>query len=47
MTRYDPQRWPSLPEPAQNIAGLRKVIAELAPAQSGSLLRFDGAVVPW
>lgn len=47
MTRYDPQRWPSLPEPAQHIAGLRKVIASLTPAQSGTFLRYDGAIVPW
>lgn len=47
MTRYDPARWPALPEPAKNIAGLRKVIAGLTPAQSGSFLRYDGAVVPW
>lgn len=47
MTRYDPGRWPTLPEPAANIAALRKVIAELTPAQSGAFLRFDGAVVPW
>lgn len=47
MTRYDEKRWPKLPEPAQNIAGLRKVIAGLAPAQSGSFLRYDGAAVPW
>jgi NAD(P)-dependent dehydrogenase (short-subunit alcohol dehydrogenase family) len=47
MTRYDPQRWPSLPEPAENIAGLRRVIARLTPAQSGSFLRYDGVTVPW
>jgi NAD(P)-dependent dehydrogenase (short-subunit alcohol dehydrogenase family) len=47
MTRYDPQRWPSLPEPAENIAGLRRVIAGLTPAQSGSFLRYDGVTVPW
>jgi hypothetical protein len=47
MTRYDPRRWPKLPEPAENIAGLRKVIAGLTPSQSGSFLRHDGAIVPW
>ncbi|HEX7054689.1 MAG TPA: SDR family NAD(P)-dependent oxidoreductase [Burkholderiales bacterium] len=47
MTRYDPARWPTLPEPAANIAALREVIAGLTPAQSGSFLRYDGAVVPW
>jgi NAD(P)-dependent dehydrogenase (short-subunit alcohol dehydrogenase family) len=47
MTRYDPGRWPTLPDPAANIAGLRRVIAGLSPAQSGALLRFDGAAVPW
>jgi NAD(P)-dependent dehydrogenase (short-subunit alcohol dehydrogenase family) len=47
MTRYDPQRWPSLPDPARNIAGLRRVIAGLTPAQSGTFLRYDGAIVPW
>lgn len=47
MTRYDPGRWPSLPEPAANIAGLRKVIAGLTPADSGGFFRFDGTTVPW
>lgn len=47
MTRYDPGRWPSLPEPAANIAGLRKVIAGLTPAHSGGFFRFDGTTVPW
>jgi NAD(P)-dependent dehydrogenase (short-subunit alcohol dehydrogenase family) len=47
MTRYDPQRWPTLPDPQHNIAGLRQVIAGLTPAQSGSFLRYDGATVPW
>jgi NAD(P)-dependent dehydrogenase (short-subunit alcohol dehydrogenase family) len=47
MTRYDPQRWPTLPDPEHNIAGLRRVIAGLTPAQSGSFLRYDGATVPW
>lgn len=47
MTRYDPQRWPTLPDPEHNIAGLRSVIAGLTPAQSGSFLRYDGATVPW
>jgi NAD(P)-dependent dehydrogenase (short-subunit alcohol dehydrogenase family) len=47
MTRYDPQRWPTLPDPEHNIAGLRSVIAGLTPAQSGSFLRYDGAIGPW
>ena len=47
ITRYDPGRWPTLPEPAGNIAGLRKVIAGLTPADSGGFFRFDGATVPW
>lgn len=47
MTRYDPGRWPSLPEPSANIEGLRKVIAELTPADSGGFFRFDGKAVPW
>ena len=47
MTRYDPERWPKLPEPAHNIAGLRKVIAGLTPEHGGSFLRYDGTNVPW
>jgi NAD(P)-dependent dehydrogenase (short-subunit alcohol dehydrogenase family) len=47
MTRYDPDRWPTLPAPAVNISGLRKVIATLTSKQSGAFLRYDGAVVPW
>lgn len=47
MTRYDPLRWPTLADPAENIAGLRRVIATLTPARSGGFFRFDGAAVPW
>ncbi len=47
MTRYDPKRWPTLAEPGESIAGLRRVIHSLTPAQSGSFLRYDGAIVPW
>ena len=47
MTRYDPVRWPTLPDPSVNIAALRRVVAKLTPAQSGGFFRFDGEVVPW
>lgn len=47
MTRYDSKRWPSLAEPAENIRGLRKVIENLTPADSGGFFRFDGARVAW
>jgi NAD(P)-dependent dehydrogenase (short-subunit alcohol dehydrogenase family) len=47
MTRYDPDRWPSLPEPQENIGKLRKVIEQLTQADSGGFLRFDGATVAW
>lgn len=47
MTRYDTQRWPSLPEPPDSIGGLRRVIDNLTPADSGGFHRYDGARVPW
>jgi NAD(P)-dependent dehydrogenase (short-subunit alcohol dehydrogenase family) len=47
MTRYDPGRWPSLPEPAENIGKLRNVIQRLTQADSGGFFRFDGGTVPW
>jgi len=47
MTRYDAERWAKLPEPAQNIAKLRAIIARLTPADRGSLFHFNGERLPW
>jgi NAD(P)-dependent dehydrogenase (short-subunit alcohol dehydrogenase family) len=47
MTRYDPERWRKLPEPAENIGRLRRVIDGLTQADSGGFFRFDGTTVPW
>ncbi|MBP1849217.1 SDR family NAD(P)-dependent oxidoreductase [Rhizobium halophytocola] len=33
--------------PEQSVAGMRKVIDGLVPEQSGSLIGYDGIVVPW
>jgi NAD(P)-dependent dehydrogenase (short-subunit alcohol dehydrogenase family) len=47
MTRYDGERWAQLPEPAENIARLRAIIARLTPADSGSFFHFNGERLPW
>ena len=47
MTRYDAERWAALPEPAENIARLRAIIARLTPADSGHLFHFNGERLPW
>ena len=47
MTRYDPAIWPRLPEPAENIAKLRQIVANLTPADSGSFFHFTGERLPW
>jgi NAD(P)-dependent dehydrogenase (short-subunit alcohol dehydrogenase family) len=33
--------------PEKSVAGLRRVIAEAGPAQSGHFLQYDGAELPW
>jgi hypothetical protein len=33
--------------PQASVAGLRKVIAGLAPSDSGSFLAYDGKPIPW
>ena len=39
---------PSAPlTPAESIAGLKRVIEALTPAQSGRFLNYDGAEIPW
>lgn len=39
---------PSAPlQPEQSIAGMRAVIDDLTPGQSGAFLSFDGSTIPW
>jgi NAD(P)-dependent dehydrogenase (short-subunit alcohol dehydrogenase family) len=45
QTRMGGQHAPVTPE--QSIAGMRRVIAELTPAQSGEFFDFEGQSVPW
>jgi NAD(P)-dependent dehydrogenase (short-subunit alcohol dehydrogenase family) len=33
--------------PAQSVAGMRRVIGNLGPEQSGSFFNYDGTVIPW
>ena len=33
--------------PQSSIAGLRKVIAALKPAESGKFFSYDGSSIPW
>lgn len=47
MTRYDSARWTQLPEPTENIARLRGIIARLKQADSGSFFHFNGERLPW
>lgn len=47
MTRYDGSRWEQLPEPEENIAKLRAIIARLTQADSGSFFHFNGERLPW
>lgn len=47
MTRYDLRRWETLPEPAEHITNLRKIIAGITQADSGSFFHFDGRRLPW
>ncbi len=37
----------ALIEPAESVAGMRRVIAGLTPEQSGLFLNHDGKVIPW
>jgi NAD(P)-dependent dehydrogenase (short-subunit alcohol dehydrogenase family) len=34
-------------EPPEAIAGMRKVLADLKPADSGALIHYDGRTLPW
>lgn len=34
-------------QPAESVAGLRRLIDELGPADSGCFRRFDGVTIPW
>jgi NAD(P)-dependent dehydrogenase (short-subunit alcohol dehydrogenase family) len=37
----------ALIEPAESVAGMRRVIANLTPERSGLFLNHDGTVIPW
>ena len=45
QTRMGGSQAPVSPE--QSVAGMRKIIAGLAPDQSGSFFNYDGQVIPW
>jgi len=47
MTRYDSDRWAQLPDPAENIARLRAIIAALTQSDSGSFFHFNGDQLPY
>lgn len=47
MTRYDPERWPTLPLPEQRVPDLRRVIAGLAQSHSGRFWHYTGEELPW
>ena len=34
-------------EPAESVAGMRRVIAALAPEDAGRFLQYDGTELPW
>ena len=47
MTKYNEARWKYLPEPAENIAKLRSIIANLKLIDSGCFFHFNGNKLPW
>lgn len=47
MTRNFGERWDTLPGPAENIAGLRRVIAGFTQADSGGFFNFAGKSLSW
>ena len=47
LTRYNRERWNTLPLPAESIARLRAIIARLTPADSGGFFHFTGERLPW